>query len=135
MDPFLPFTPCVCSNDQVQLVLFFRAVDHVNAILDGRFLAQRLGLAGPHSLRVILRLPVRGCLLVGKAWPLKACGDPGSEAGLDWLELTTRASEQFISHLKLRVHLRILLPGGYREDLLLLIGGAASLPGRASGQR
>ena len=133
MNPFLPFTPCVCSNDQVQLVLFFRAVDHVNAILNGRLLAQRLGLAGPHSVLVILRLSVRGRLLMGKAWLLKACGNPGSEAGLGWLELTARASEQLISHLKLRVHLRILLPGGYREDLLLLIDGAASLPGRASG--
>ena len=133
MNPFLPLTPCVCSNDQVQLVLFFRAVNHVNAILNGRFLAQRLGLAGPHSMLVILRLTVRGRLLMGKAWLLKACGNPGSEAGLGWLELTARAPEQFISHLKLRVHLRILLPGGYREDLLLLIDGAASLPGRASG--
>ena len=133
MNPFLPFTPCVCSDDQIQLVLFFRAVNHVNAILNGRLLAQRLGLAGPHSMLVILRLTVRGRLLMGKAWLLKACGNPGSEAGLGWLELTTRATEQFISHLKLRVHLRILLPGGYREDLLLLIDGAASLPGRASG--
>ena len=113
-------------------MLLFRAVNHVDAILNGRFLAKRLGLAGPHSVLVVLCLSVRGCLLMGKAWLLKACRNPGSEAGLGRLELTTGAPEQFISHLKLRVHLRILLPGGYREDLLL-IGCAASFPGRASG--